>query len=79
MIFQISTNDIQKVEQIVNKHILEDTIVDTRVMDLEEAKIGAQTVEMKVVLMGLTLWDAKSSSLKKGSHGTWWDMYIELE
>ena len=70
----ISTNDIQKVEQIVNKHILEDTIVDTRVMDLEEAKkIGAQALfgekyenEVRVVLMGFnSVWDAKSSSLRE--------------
>ena len=56
----MTKQEIEKVEKIVNQHIIEDTIVDTRLMDIDEAKkLGALALfgekydtEVRVVMMG---------------------------
>ncbi|MFL2802616.1 MAG: alanine--tRNA ligase [Paracoccaceae bacterium] len=73
----MSKYEIEKVEQIVNKHILEDTIIDTRLMDIDEAKkLGAQALfsekydnEVRVIMMGFnqTVISKASSKNKRYS------------
>ena len=69
----MTKNQIEQVEEIVNKHILEDTIVDTRLMDLAEAKkAGAQALfgekydnEVRVVFIGYNSVNSFKTSYKK--------------
>ena len=73
----MTKQEIDKVEKIVNQHIIEDTIVDTRLMDIDEAKkLGAQALfgekydtEVRVVMMGFnsTLIPQPTSKSKRYS------------
>ena len=73
----MTKQEIEKVEKIVNQHIIEDTIVDTRLMDIDEAKkLGALALfgekydtEVRVVMMGFnsTLISQPTSKSKRYS------------
>jgi alanyl-tRNA synthetase len=69
---QISREDIQKVEQIVNEIILQNSEVKTEIMSLEKAKdLGAMALfsekygdSVRVVFMGKNIGDAKYQAVE---------------